>query len=336
MKRSVLTLLALAGIGLAALGTSVPPRVRVAPAKSDFETFRSVVARVRVGEPYYQSMGTELRARGYPTSRAFNWRTPFHVLVLAVVPDIAGRAGLIALLLALCGATMSVVRRPWAVAWVTSAAYQTGVLLIFAAPALVLLSETWAGVLVGLSACLYGLGRTRSGFAAGLLALFVRELAAPYCVAAALFAVYNRRWQEVAAWTLGACAYAVYYALHLAQVWSAQLPGDTGRESTWLAFGGLPFLLATIRWTGWPYILPDFAVAVTLVLVAGCIGSARAPYHVRAASAVYAAFFLLAGQPFNHYWGLMAAPSWAVASGYGAESIAQAFRTVAKRGDFSE
>ena len=69
MTRSVLTLLALACIGLAALGTTVPPRVKVAPDKSDFETFRSVVARVRVGEPYYRSMG--FRAGDFPAAEAY-------------------------------------------------------------------------------------------------------------------------------------------------------------------------------------------------------------------------------------------------------------------------
>jgi hypothetical protein len=336
MARSVLTLLALTLLAAAALRTTVPPLDSVAPGQSDFDTFRAVVDRVRAGEPYYEAMGMELRSRGYPTSRAFNWRTPFHLRTLALGPDALARIAMGALLVLLCAVTARVVRRPFAAAWVTSTALQAGVVLIVAAPSLVLLGESWAGVLIGISVCVYVRGRPIGGAALGLLALFVRELSAPYCAACTVIAAYHRRWRELALWGIGACAYAVYYGLHLAHVWAAQVPADAIRERTWLTAGGLPFLLTTVRWAGWPFVLPDAALAVTLVLIVAGVANPRAPVHVRASSAAYMTFFLLAGQPFNHYWGLMAAPTWAVASGYGVEGIAQALRTVAKRGEIAD
>ena len=43
----------------------------------------------------------------------------------------------------------------------------------------------WAGVLIGLSICAYGIDRPRTGVALGLAAVFIRELAMPYCLVAA-------------------------------------------------------------------------------------------------------------------------------------------------------
>jgi hypothetical protein len=61
-------------------------------------------------------------------------------------------------------------------------------------------------VLIAASLVFYGVGRTWWAVAMGLAALFVRELAAPYCVVCALFALHERRWPEVKAWVVGAVA----------------------------------------------------------------------------------------------------------------------------------
>jgi hypothetical protein len=48
----------------------------------------------------------------------------------------------------------------------------------------------------------------------------------------------------------------------------------------------------------------------------------RGQIHVRVISATYAVLFLFVGQPFNNYWGLVAAPVWALAMVYGAQLVA--------------
>lgn len=325
--RAVLTLLALGAIGLAALRHPAPAAVpTVTAGTGDVATFQAIVARLRTGGPYYATVGFELRRSGYPARDGFNWRTPLLLSAVSAVPDGVARGVLFALLLVLCCATMATERQSFTAVW-TAVAMQVGVLVIsVATPGAVVIGEGWAGVLVGISVCAYALRRTTFAVALGLLALFVRELAAPYCVVCTIIAASNRRWRELTAWISGACVYAVFYAWHLTQVWAHRLPTDLAHSSSWLEFGGLPFLQATIHWLGWWLVFPAPLTTLGLVLIVGGIANARAPLHVRAASAAYALFFLVAGKPFNDYWGLMAGPTWALACGYGVQTTCQAMR----------
>src|SRR5205814_8195273 len=98
--------------------------------------------------------------------------------------------------------------------------------LIALVPGEVYFTESWAGVCLGLSAVAYARRRETAGAGWALLAVFIRELAAPYCVFAALLALYRRRWRGAAVWRCGAVLYAVYFGAH---VWLASrqvLPGD--------------------------------------------------------------------------------------------------------------
>lgn len=322
--RAVCTLLALGAVGVLALGCPAPV---VAPPPGatggDAATFLEVVARLRTGTPYYAAMGSELRRAEYPTRSVFNWRTPFLLSAVSAVPEAVGRAVLVALLILLCFATAAITRPTPAAVWV-SVAMQLGVVGTMSERSALVMGEAWAGVLVGLSVCAYAFRRRGAGVALGLLALFVRELAAPYCVACVIVAAANRRWRELGAWLVGACGYAAYYGWHLSQVRAQQLPTDLAHASSWLEFRGLPFLMATIHWQGWLLVLPTPLAAAMLVLIVAGILNTRAPFHVRAASAAYVAFFLAAGRPFNGYWGLTAAPTWALACGYGVSMVRRA------------
>ena len=93
-----------------------------------------------------------------------------------------------------------------------------------------------------------------------------------------------------------------------------------------MEFGGLPFLLAAVHYQGWLLVLPEPLTALSLVFLVAGVADEDAPVHLRAASGVYVAFFLVAGKPFNDYWGLMAWPSWGLACGYGARKIGHAIK----------
>src|SRR5690606_23857357 len=82
----------------------------------------------------------------------------------------------------------------------------------------VLSPELWSGVLLAISAVCFGLQRRGPAIAAGLAALFFRELAAPYVAVCLILAVGQRRYRELGYWALGLIAYGAFYYLHVRQV----------------------------------------------------------------------------------------------------------------------
>jgi hypothetical protein len=95
--------------------------------------------------------------------------------------------------------------------------------------------------------------------------------------------------------------------------------------------GGLTSLMEKAHWNGWLVLTPRPATALALALVVGGIFYARAPLHVRLTSAVYVAFFSVAGKVFDDYWGLIAWPTWALACGYGVEAAGQSIGALFQR-----
>src|SRR5690606_20126060 len=87
-------------------------------------------------------------------------------------------------------------------------------LAAIAAPEGVMFAEVAAGPLILLSVTAYAAGWRRAGVAAGLLALFVRELAGVYVLVCLVLALRERRWREAAAWAVGMSLYAGFFAWH--------------------------------------------------------------------------------------------------------------------------
>ena len=190
------------------------------------------------------------------------------------------------------------------------------------------MSEAWAGVLIGLSLCMYLWKRPKWAVPLGLLALFVRELAAPYCVlctGSGCLEPSLARSERVAERRV---LYALYYGWHLMHVWAQRQPNDLAFKSSWFELGGLPSLLVKAQWQGWLLLSPPWVTALALTVVVGGIYSAQTPAHVRLAGASYVGFFLVAGRPFDGYWGLIAWPSWALACAFGIDLIRQAINAI--------
>src|SRR6185503_8563371 len=147
--------------------------------RSDLSMFKGVAQEIRNGGAYYEVMGSHLRAGDYPVRSVFNWRLPWMFEVLARVPDWCGR-----LALALLGALMILKasrlmrREMFGPLLVINAA------LPAAAAQSVYLFEIWTGILIALSALAYANEKHIQGVLWGISALFVRELAAPYCLLA--------------------------------------------------------------------------------------------------------------------------------------------------------
>ena len=274
---------------------------------SDLQLFMRTVDVLRDGKPYYEATGQELRASGYPTRSVFNWRQPAVYLLLSRVPMLFAQLCLVALVAKLLWDLDKILPREiYAMAPMVNTAI--GLLV----PVAVYFTEAWAGACIGLSLLAYARNRERSGAVWGVLALFVRELAAPYCLLAGCLALWGRRWSEVRVWAIGAACYAVYYGAHLLQVLHHIRPDDGAHLTSWIAFGGLPFMVETLKTNGLLLFAPPFVVAVLAVALVGAWWNARLPIHARATLVMYGGLFLVVGLPFNGYWGFLIAPAVSV------------------------
>jgi hypothetical protein len=261
------------------------------------------------GRPYYEAMGSELRARHYPGGSVFNWRQPFLYSLLALLRPTASLLLLIALSLALFVDTGRTVKpNVIGVAMVGNVTLTMALDGMFGSPVLRYFTELWAGACIGLSVLSYARNRTINGAVWALLALFIRELAAPYAALAAFLAVRGRRWAEVRVWVFGAAIYGMYYTWHSWEAVRHMRPGDFTHSDSWLYWGGLTFLLKTWRYNGFLLIVPSWIFAIVVVAVVVAYWAHEMPSHLRLSVLLYCVLFMAVGQPFNDYWGFLIAP----------------------------
>jgi hypothetical protein len=170
--------------------------------------------------------------------------------------------------------------------------------------------EIWSGVLVALSICAYGLGRWPWGLIAGLAALLLRELAAPYCVLCVGLALREHRWREVVGWTVGLAAFAVYYAWHLSNVLPRIGGHDLAHQAGWLQLGGAAQVIAVSQVNAYLLLLPQWITALYLAAALVGFASWSTPAGTRAGltAALYVVAFGVVGHEFNQYWGAMIGP----------------------------
>jgi hypothetical protein len=313
---------------------------------SDPEVLERIVQRVRHGDNYYEAAGDELRADHFHVRSVFNWRQPLYAWFLAAFPKpifgqlLLGALAIVMTLLAVrfllvnsvtpcqgravlapsrstsrstsAGPGRSTPQRYGhrylpallAGALVPGAAY--GAFVGWGATTL----EIWAGVLMAISVFAYGADLWLLGLIIALLALFIRELIAPYVLVCIIVAVFNRRYRELIAWTFGLLLYAAYFAFHIVQVRSHIMFTDAPDPIGWLQFGGLHFILTTAAQNVIFLPLPLWTVAVYLPLAV--LGLTAIPGDLgRRATFTVAAYFLLFscfGKSFNDYWGFIYSP----------------------------
>ena len=323
----------------------------------DVALYRAEADRIQAGEGYYQAIGTELCARGYPTRSVFNWRTPLPVWLLGKLPTVeSGKIilGGLALLLVLlgfeavggegkgltqgnrvragpergrlarrkrpgrprfeeaamqrdAGASPAVVRRAAAGVLLLS-----GPLMFCVLGDLFVMPVLWAGVLIALSLCAYGLQRPGWGVVFGVAAVFFRELALPYCLLMAALAWRRKRYGELLGWFVGLAAWAAFFAAHWVQVAAMIRPDARAHEGSWIQFGGAGFVIATAQMNAYLLLLPQWVTAVYLVAALCGLAGWNTPLGRRIAltACTFAAAFAVAGYECNQYWGCLTAPLW--------------------------
>jgi hypothetical protein len=285
-------------------------------AARDLALYRAVVTRVRSGEPYYDVAADELRRRGYSTGSIFNWRLPTYAWLNGTLLGPTGGSALLGALMLAAALLLfeSQAReggmRVAALAVLVAAGFFGWVLV----PDVFLVQELWAGTLIVLSVAAYARQRWPLAVAAGLAAMFYRELAVGYCLVAAALAWRDRRRAESAVWVIGFAAFAVALALHGRAVAARAVDDRFGHALDWFAFGGLPFVLKTCRANLLLFAAPGAVLALFLPLsLLGLLGRRGPGATLVTLTAVgYLLAFAVVGQPFNFYWGMLIAPLLAV------------------------
>ncbi|HEV3022473.1 MAG TPA: hypothetical protein VGX76_08395, partial [Pirellulales bacterium] len=150
----------------------------------------------------------------------------------------------------------------------------------------------------------------------GVAALFFRELAAPYCLVCIALAVARRDKRELLHWSIGLAAYAIFFAMHVAQVLPRIHSADMAHAEGWIRFGGAGFLISTVQMNAFLLLLPQWVTAVYLAaaLLACAYWNSPAGRRISFTLVVYAIAFSVAGHDFNQYWGSQVAPLWCLAA----------------------
>jgi hypothetical protein len=328
--RARLMLAALVGIVAFGIRTSdsVPPPTRDESRVGDLKLHEYTIERIRNDEPYYPAVGSALREHGYPSTSVLNWRIPLHYEMVAVLSNARASQILAALaLLVIVTGTLPYARESLSKTML-AALFLFGAMMppLAIGPAIVFFPESWSGVILGLSLNAYIGRKFLLGAALGVVAVFLRELAAPYALACGLLAIRAKRWRELFLWTLGGLAFAMYYALHAAAVIDAIQPGDLTHAQSWIAFLGLPFVFKTLHVYGWLTLSTPLLTPVAAAL--GLASTATsAPAHLRVSLVLYVMLFSVVGQPFNYYWGYVTNAIWAHAFVYSAQGLNRLIRT---------
>jgi hypothetical protein len=315
--RGVLAAFVLLSCFCLAVAPEPPPTCNVREEGSqtgDVALYRAEIARIHAGEDYYQVAGEELVARNYPTRSVFNWRTPLPMWLIGKLPAVVlGKMLLCGLALAVLLLAFEATSREEPNIYRRAAPLVVlliGALLPCILGDLFVMPVLWAGTLIALSLCAYGVGQPALGVAAGLAAVFFRELALPYCVLAAALAWRHRRRRELAAWFAGLAAWAVFFGLHAWHVHQIVPPGALAHRQGWIQLGAAPFVLATVQANACLLLVPSWVTV--LYFVAAMLGLAgwNTPMGERVGLSLclFVAAFSIVGQDFNRYWGMMIAP----------------------------
>jgi Na+/phosphate symporter len=170
------------------------------------------------------------------------------------------------------------------------------------------------------SALFLASGRWKPAVLAGLVAVLLRELVVLYIIVALTIALFRGDRRQAVAWTGVLAVFAVYLGLHALEVGARLTDLDLRHDGGWIQFGGLGFVLATVRMQPLLLIAPAAVTAIYLPLtVLGLLAwEDRKALVLRATCIGFIAAFLVVGRPVNYYWGFLYAPLLALGVGWSA------------------
>ncbi len=286
--------------------------VTAGPIQRDADLYRAVALRVGNRDSYYLAAAAEQRARGFPLKPFITMRPPLLASVTALVggPTILGRifqALVFTTLILLALRFRAIIASPAP----RVAAIGLAALAIFAIaqPDLAIWHEAWAAALIALSLAVHRPGRWGLSLALGLAAALLRELAMPFLMVMAFFALAEHRWREMAAWGIAIVIAATALALHASNV-ARVVTATDGQSPGWGNMGGWPFVIDMMAKSSAFQLVPTAATALLLPLALLGWAGWKHPLAARATLWIVGMIvvFMVMGRTDNFYWGMMLAP----------------------------
>lgn len=300
-----------------ALATPGPPAVSHDPAKrgddqADVVLYETIVDGVRHGGNYYAVTAEALRIGNYPLRPFVTFRLPTLAVVLSLLPRTAIRALLYALALAVVLAWYARLKPAFSRAppRIVAMALLAGGMVAFVQSDLVFFHEIWAGLFVALSLALWRPGRWIEAVAFALVAVLIRETAAPYLVIMGLLAWVGGDRREAAGWAGALAVLAVAIGLHAHAVAQVVRPLDPASPG-WAGMLGFGFFVKTMTISTALSLAPLWLGAPLVGLAMFGWSAWGDPVAIRALAlfAAYAAILGLFGRTDTFYWGLLVAPT---------------------------
>jgi len=280
--------------------------------RRDFDLYETIAKRVSRGESYWHAALDEQRHSRYPTKPFVAVRTPIMAWGYAVWGLLGWRVIAIGLwfvtvlgMVALLPAHVKFPER--AAAAIAAAVFGTAAYL----PKVAMSHEILSGLCLSSALVLYRPGRWWPALLLAACGLAIRELALPFVVLWAAFALSQRRWREFAAVVAVLALYAVGMALHAQAVLAERLPGDLHSQG-WSGMQGLPlplFGLVSVTPLGklWWWLGPPLALLPLLGWIA--LGGRKGLF-----ATLWFAGFLLMVSLFaryeNFYWVSLILPAY--------------------------
>jgi hypothetical protein len=277
----------------------------------DLALYTTIIRRIRSGENYYAVAVDEQRRGGYPVTPFVTVRLPTTAFIIANLGDTGAHILKIGIAVLALLAWFQKLKR---------LQLERGRLLVLLglvaaglSPTLITfyltMHEIWAGALLCLSLGLYRPDKWLPSLIAAACALAVRELALPFVLLMAAFALVQRRWSETFAWAAVVLAFAIMMFWHMQAV-NGLVRASDAPSPPWLVMGG-PSAALNFMWQTSALRKLPIALAYPMI-VASLFGwlswrSQTALFGLLMLLG-YMLLFSLTGRANNFYWSLMVSP----------------------------
>jgi hypothetical protein len=298
-----------------------PPPIKTAKkgGYTDVALYKDITKQVVAGSQYHTAAAQLQRQHHYPTKPFVTVRPPTLVMMAAWF----GWSGV----QKICLGVVALGVFCWAICLETKAHWTEQVLIAGAIgfggggvlrESLMALHEYPAGMLmtVGLAGMLGWPRKWWLVVPPVLAGLLVRELVLPFVLLALVFAAWQRRWAEVAAWGAVVAVFGAFMAWHAHEVALVVRPGDITSVG-WHALQGFPGFLKAVIFTSALQQLPlGWGLLAAMLPCVGWLAlSGREGLFAQIMVAGYILLIALFSRADTFYWGAIVLP-WYFA-GYG-------------------